>query len=426
MSNPSRIKILFLIGITLQLLFLAGLAGYKQYAFSTGTEIILKTMPIDPRSLFQGDYARLNYEINRIDITKVESEKNEKFLRGAKIYVTLEKQGEYFLPKKVSTTKPDTKYFIRGTTINASDNLLNIQYGIETYFMPEGKAMDFERAARERQGIQVLVGLRVSGVGQGMISKIIIEGKEIDASNFEEVTEVSKMYTPRANPQISADYNDFKNIQYPLSVYFKTKNSYPVGPRGGVPVTEIESVFQGKIPSNQNIIWIDNRNDPQAFCIYISSINSEWLYMSSKEEGIARSEPQTLEDCGVKKPIATIEGFVFLDKNSNAKMDAGESAFRDINISIMQFFRDTKDRSAGISQSEVGGKLSENGAYSFEIFIEGEYTLFLSPRLSTPITIKNIVDGNVATVKNYEKPPMAVVTVQKGKAIKNYNFAVSF
>jgi uncharacterized membrane-anchored protein len=52
MSLGLRIVIL----IALQTTALLGMVGIKQYTLSTGTPIVLKTEPIDPRSLFQGDY----------------------------------------------------------------------------------------------------------------------------------------------------------------------------------------------------------------------------------------------------------------------------------------------------------------------------------------------------------------------------------
>ena len=56
-------------------LLLAGIANLGITAariHHSGTEVILATLPVDPRSLFQGDYVVLNYSISRLDATQME------------------------------------------------------------------------------------------------------------------------------------------------------------------------------------------------------------------------------------------------------------------------------------------------------------------------------------------------------------------
>ena len=48
-----------------QVFLLIGLIGQREYSLRHGTEVVLETRPVDPRSLFQGDYAVLLYEISR-------------------------------------------------------------------------------------------------------------------------------------------------------------------------------------------------------------------------------------------------------------------------------------------------------------------------------------------------------------------------
>src|SRR3989344_5801828 len=187
-----NIKIVFWLVVLMQLIFLVGLIGYKQYAILTGEKIILKVVPVDPRSLFQGDYARLNYEINGLDLSKIEVEGEKNFRGGEKVYIELEKNDKYFSAKKVSREKPKAKYFIRGIAQRFSGNSLFVGYGIETYFMPEGKAKDFENIARGGRDVEILIGVSVDKFGQGLINKIIINGQEIDASDFKDVSNKSQ------------------------------------------------------------------------------------------------------------------------------------------------------------------------------------------------------------------------------------------
>jgi uncharacterized membrane-anchored protein len=39
-----------------------------------GEEIFIKTKPLDPRDIFRGDYVQLNYEINDINLEKLDEE----------------------------------------------------------------------------------------------------------------------------------------------------------------------------------------------------------------------------------------------------------------------------------------------------------------------------------------------------------------
>lgn len=56
----------FALAIALQLLLLAGLLGFRQYTLLTGQRIWLRTVPVDPRDMFRGDYVTLSYQVSRI------------------------------------------------------------------------------------------------------------------------------------------------------------------------------------------------------------------------------------------------------------------------------------------------------------------------------------------------------------------------
>ncbi|MBO7144378.1 MAG: GDYXXLXY domain-containing protein [Salinivirgaceae bacterium] len=67
----SKIKKIIL---ALNLLFVFGFFAFsvvkKERLYANGTEILLKLAPVDPRSLMQGDYMELNYEVtNQIRIS---------------------------------------------------------------------------------------------------------------------------------------------------------------------------------------------------------------------------------------------------------------------------------------------------------------------------------------------------------------------
>ena len=80
------------------------MVGMKQYTLNTGQVILLKTIPIDPRSLFRGDYVRLNYDINRIRIEDVTGD--EQFKRHQTIYAVLVKGEKYWQVVSVHQQPP--------------------------------------------------------------------------------------------------------------------------------------------------------------------------------------------------------------------------------------------------------------------------------------------------------------------------------
>lgn len=79
--------------------FFSGFILYKEYTLRTGTEVILKTEPVDPRDLFRGDYVVLNYEISTLDLEEIPVE-DPYFEYNDRIYLVLELENGYGVPKK--------------------------------------------------------------------------------------------------------------------------------------------------------------------------------------------------------------------------------------------------------------------------------------------------------------------------------------
>ena len=53
-----------LLAVVIQTGVLVAMVAMKQWTLTTGTPVVLETKPVDPRSLFRGDYVRLNYAIS--------------------------------------------------------------------------------------------------------------------------------------------------------------------------------------------------------------------------------------------------------------------------------------------------------------------------------------------------------------------------
>lgn len=182
MNNRNRISgILFFLAVLLQVVFLFSLLVKKEIDIRTGRKIVVRTIPVDPRSLFRGDYITLNYEFSRIDLNKVKH-KRKYFYRGEKVHVKLARIDGDWRAVEVSDvaikdTKPD-EIVIRGSVEKRlwSGKTLEVIYGIESYFVPEGEGKYIEREISHKR---VKVELSINREGYASVRKIFIDGKEV-------------------------------------------------------------------------------------------------------------------------------------------------------------------------------------------------------------------------------------------------------
>lgn len=158
--NRTQVFIGLILIICFQFLVLVFEYVGATYPLWIGQEIKLKTVPIDPRSLFRGNYARLNYEItqiNSMDVNRLKSSRN-----GEVVYIKLKKDedGIYFYDG-VSLEQPADGLFIRGRIKNRFHSTNNatyrVKYGIEAFFAPKEKALALEKDLRSGAVATVMV-----------------------------------------------------------------------------------------------------------------------------------------------------------------------------------------------------------------------------------------------------------------------------
>lgn len=158
-----RPRLVFLGIILFQLLILLGLIGFNEATLAFGKSVVLQTRPVDPRDLFRGDYVMLRYEISTISRIPGLENVNE----GDKVYVHLDQYGDVWdAIEGAKERHPDWDVCISGEVVNHQ-----VQYGIESYFVPEGKGQDIQRAhdvkvrvSIDRSGKAIIQGLIVDGV----------------------------------------------------------------------------------------------------------------------------------------------------------------------------------------------------------------------------------------------------------------------
>jgi len=147
-------KHFLVIGLTLtisaQMLVLATEYLSSVWPLWFGTPIILKTAPIDPRSLFRGNYVRLNYDISNINKNLTQ----EHLKRSEVGYVTLKEEEGFFVATGLHREKPKSGVYIRGRVTSVGGGY-RMKYGIEAYFMPKEKALKAERSVRQGANAEV-------------------------------------------------------------------------------------------------------------------------------------------------------------------------------------------------------------------------------------------------------------------------------
>lgn len=160
---------LFLLFLLFQILILALMVLTNYILILRGEKITVKVEPVDPRSLLQGDYVSLQYPFNTLDLNKIKHDFSPEEINGQKtIYLVFTKKGENFEPDFVTKDKQKTinKTYLKGKALYLTypplskeeyfdqeelppPSLLRAQWGIEQYFVPEGKGKAIEAKIRE-------------------------------------------------------------------------------------------------------------------------------------------------------------------------------------------------------------------------------------------------------------------------------------
>ena len=207
--------------IILQILSLVVFVIYQESLKDTGTKVVLQTIPVDPRDLLRGEYVALRYEISEVTIENIrcyrlclgydlEDTSNrprsrKEFLssiQGENIYILLTKQP--YRPE-TQTIPPDSSWYVYDINDSYSfdnkpegiesviikgrideveeifteiDSLIRISvdYGIEQYFIEEGKGTVVENAD------DVKVETKIANNGKAFITDLIVDDMSLNQS----------------------------------------------------------------------------------------------------------------------------------------------------------------------------------------------------------------------------------------------------
>ena len=180
-------NLLIVLAVMLQCGTLGAICFQREMVLRTGTPVFLRTVPIDPRDLFRGDYVRLSYDVSIVPTELIPKEELESMRKpGKRVYLRYRTDARnVMIPEKLSLKEPGEGRFIRGyTAINPQDsNSIQVSYSVEKYFMQQGKGLilqegeslegvaiplEMEAAIGNQNGIAVLKGYRYAEMGMGV------------------------------------------------------------------------------------------------------------------------------------------------------------------------------------------------------------------------------------------------------------------
>ncbi len=164
-----------LIVAALQTSALAYMIVERASLLKNGREIVLDVRPVDPRSLFRGDYVILSYSaISSLPKDLLQTLPVRR--KAMPAYVTLKKASEGWQPIAVDTRYPDKvapdEVVFKGRFRNKWSGRIN--YGIENFFVPEGEGKELEKLIRAGQLRAILA---VAGDGTIGLKALEVEGQ---------------------------------------------------------------------------------------------------------------------------------------------------------------------------------------------------------------------------------------------------------
>ena len=156
-KDPAKIGLAIFTAFVFQLVILSGLSGKGLVPRITSDRVRFEVIPVDPRDMMRGDYITLGYEFSRLpeDVTLIDERiksyktKTNFNQKSIDVYVTLKFNLKEDIYKGVffGSTPPTKGRYLRGK-LNSNNR---IEFGIEAFYLQEGKGTIYEQAIREKK-----------------------------------------------------------------------------------------------------------------------------------------------------------------------------------------------------------------------------------------------------------------------------------
>lgn len=168
---------LLFVWVALQVAWIGGTVAREESLLRQGAVVLFETAPVDPRDLLRGDYVILNYPFSSVPRSLFGEDTATSLAPGAKVYLRMEKRGDYYVPGAASRTPfpiEADRPMLRGEVLGQWDSdagtnqTVRLRFGLERYYVREGTG--------EPQG-KLTVEAVLSRSGRALIRQVYIDGK---------------------------------------------------------------------------------------------------------------------------------------------------------------------------------------------------------------------------------------------------------
>ena len=156
-KDPAKIGLAIFTAFVFQLVILSGLSGKGLVPRITSDRVRFQVFPVDPRDMMRGEYITLGYEFSRLpeDVELIDERiksyktKTNFNQKSIDVYVTLKFNLKEDIYKGIffGSTPPTKGRYLRGK-LNSNNR---IEFGIEAFYLQEGKGQIYEKAIREKK-----------------------------------------------------------------------------------------------------------------------------------------------------------------------------------------------------------------------------------------------------------------------------------
>jgi len=171
-----------LAAFALQTALLVWMIVDRALLLSSGKEIRLKVVPVDPRDLFRGDYVVLSYPMSRIVTDEIDGD--DAFYFQDPIYVSIQEGSDGWEARTISHAPPSAGVFLKGVVEDSftRENCKNetpcrevrINYNLEQFFVPEGQGRELESL---RNADRITVDVAVADGGRAALKRLLVDGE---------------------------------------------------------------------------------------------------------------------------------------------------------------------------------------------------------------------------------------------------------
>lgn len=162
--------LLFILAVAVQTAIVAMVPARKIYTLNTGQLITIRTAPVDPYDFLSGYHVILGYEIAR-------PSQDDSVAEGKTVYVVLTEAADrvwqtHSAYQHWPDSIPDGAVVLKGI----KKDWRGVQYGIETFFIPEKDRGVIEDDLRKNAG-KALADIKVDRFGRAALVRLRIEDR---------------------------------------------------------------------------------------------------------------------------------------------------------------------------------------------------------------------------------------------------------